>query len=179
MQNKGMMWAVIVLGVLIIAAVAYAVMNPMTHMESETATTTPESTTNGAAPATGVNAPSGSTGTASGGTAAGTSAPVTTIMYTDNGFAPNSITIKKGTKVTFVNQSQLKMWIGSDNHPDHTGYSGTDKSVHCPDTTGTAFDQCASVNTGGSYSFTFNKTGTWGYHNHAAREDEGTIIVVP
>ncbi|MBI5003923.1 hypothetical protein HZC00_02425 [Candidatus Kaiserbacteria bacterium] len=98
-----------------------------------------------------------------------------TVTYSSSGFSPASVTIKKGETVTFVDEGTGPMWVASAVHPDHTAYSGTTRSAHCPDTTGTAFDQCA---TGNSYSFTFDKVGTWHYHNHVAASDTGTIVVV-
>jgi hypothetical protein len=47
-------------------------------------------------------------------------------------------------------------------------------SQHCPDTTGTAFDQCSA---GTSYAFTFGKIGSWGYHNHLNHGATGTVVV--
>jgi len=73
-----------------------------------------------------------------------------------------------------VNQSTLDMWVGSDEHPTHTEYDGTKKDDHCPNPTNTVFDQCSS---GDSYTFTFTKAGTWGYHNHKVKEDTGTVVV--
>ena len=97
-----------------------------------------------------------------------------TIVYGPNGFSPSTITIAKGSTVTFTNQGNDEMWIASNPHPTHEGYSGTTKNHHCPDTAGVAFDQCS---TGTSYSFTFQKVGSWGYHNHGNAGDRGTIIV--
>lgn len=107
-------------------------------------------------------------------TTVGNTVPNVTVAYTDQGFSPNSVSISLGTIVTFVNQSSKGMWVASSKHPDHTVYSGTSLSQHCPDASNTAFDQC-STNT--SYSFTFNKVGTWKYHNHVNASDFGTIIV--
>lgn len=100
-----------------------------------------------------------------------------TIVYSDAGFSPQTLTIKKGTTVTFVNQSTHEMWIGSDEHPSHTGYDGTSRETHCaPGYTGAApLDQCGP---GSSFSFTFNEVGSWGYHNHREDDDHGTIVVV-
>lgn len=97
-----------------------------------------------------------------------------TVTYTKDGFSPKAISVKVGTKVTFINQSSNRMWVASDVHPSHEGYSGTTRSQHCPDTAGTAFDQCTA---GDSYTFTFGKVGTWAYHNHVVDEDEGVVVV--
>jgi plastocyanin len=87
----------------------------------------------------------------------------TTITYTANGFTPSSVIVAKGAKVTFVNNSNAGMWVASDPHPTHNGY---------PD-----FDAEKAISNGGSYSFTFDKEGSWGYHNHLNPTNKGTIIV--
>lgn len=68
------------------------------------------------------------------------------------------------------------MWVASAMHPAHTGYDDTSKDQHCADGYAGAapFDQCGS---GASYSFTFAKSGTWGYHDHRNASAHGTIIV--
>lgn len=103
--------------------------------------------------------------------------PVVTVTYTDQGFSPKSVTVPLGTTVTFVNQSSGGMWVASAKHPSHTVYAGTSLSEHCPDTTGTAFDECKADAAGVSYSFTFAKAGTWGYHNHVQAADFGSVTV--
>lgn len=96
------------------------------------------------------------------------------VTYTNGGFSPKTLTVKSGTKVTFLNNTTNRMWVASNPHPSHEGYSGTTRNQHCPDTMGISFDQCSI---GNSYTFTFAKVGTWAYHNHAADEDGGTIVV--
>lgn len=103
--------------------------------------------------------------------------PSVTVAYTDQGFSPNSVTVALGTTVTFVNQSTKDVWVASAKHPDHTVYGGTSLSQHCPDTANTAFDECGAGAPGSSYSFTFNKEGTWKYHNHITPTQFGAIVV--
>ena len=107
-------------------------------------------------------------------------APMTaTVTYTDSGFSPASVTVAKGGTVTFVNNSSNPLWVASDPHPIHNAYDGTTLQQHCA--AGYAglppFDECTSVNQGSSWSFTFNTTGNWGYHNHEAAENQGTVVV--
>lgn len=99
-----------------------------------------------------------------------------TIRYTAAGFVPSAVTVKKGTRVTFVNETAEEMWVASDEHPSHTQYAGTNKDEHCLDgqPSATAFDQCG---TSLSYVFAFEKTGVWSYHNHREDEDRGTVTV--
>jgi len=86
-----------------------------------------------------------------------------TVNYTDSGFLPQTATIKKGEAVKWINKTDNNMWIASNPHPTHTDYPG--------------FDQLSSVRRDESYIFTFEKSGSWGYHNHQNPSDRGIIIV--
>lgn len=98
-----------------------------------------------------------------------------TVTYTPDGFAPSLLTIQKGETVTFINQSGQTMWVASAMHPTHSVYGGTTLSEHCGGSNeDVSFDQCEA---GVSYSFTFQKSGTWKYHNHNRPDDTGTIVV--
>lgn len=99
------------------------------------------------------------------------------VIYTDSGYSPNTLRVKVGTVVTFKNQSSRAMWPASALHPTHAVYSGTSLTEHCPDTKGIAFDACTGIQPGNSWSFTFNKKGTWKYHDHLNPSFTGTIIV--
>src|SRR3989344_2377094 len=151
-MKKTITWVIVI--IVIIAAGYYLLKN-----KSDVAPATPNTPTD--------NSSAGTEGT-------GPAVSVLTIKYADSGFSPANLTVKKGDTVTFINQSRGAMWVSSGPHPSHTAYSGTDKSSHCPDTADVAFDQCE---TGGTFTFTFNKVGEWGYHNHVATEDKGVVIV--
>lgn len=88
----------------------------------------------------------------------------TTVTYTDAGFTPKIVTVKKRTTATFVNQSRAGMWVASDVHPTHQLLPG--------------LDQGKSVGRGGTYEYTFIKVGTWKYHNHVAPQDSGKVVVI-
>ncbi|MBI2623230.1 MAG: hypothetical protein HYW65_01475 [Candidatus Liptonbacteria bacterium] len=94
-----------------------------------------------------------------------------TVIYTDAGFSPATVTVKKGGTVTFKNNSSRAFWPASGPHPEHTGYpeKGT-----CG---GSAFDSCTAVAAGGEWSLTFNQIGTWRYHDHLNSVKRGTIVV--
>ncbi|WP_414836602.1 plastocyanin/azurin family copper-binding protein [Candidatus Nanohalococcus occultus] len=100
----------------------------------------------------------------------------TTVYFTDSGFQPSSITVEEGTTVTWINNASKTMWVGSNRHPTHRQYAGNSLAEHCEagDQNMAAFDQCT---TGDRFSFTFEKTGTWGYHNHQPFERGGTVTV--
>jgi plastocyanin len=85
------------------------------------------------------------------------------VTFSDSGFSPATVSVKQGTTVTFVNESNNPMWVASDPHPTHTLLPG--------------FDQKASVTSGGTYEYTFVKVGTWTYHNHMNPSMKGTVIV--
>lgn len=85
------------------------------------------------------------------------------VTYTDTGYMPATITVKKGTAVTFRNESSGGMWTASAAHPTHRVLPG--------------FDQLKSVANGGSYDYTFVKVGTWQYHNHVKPTDTAVVVV--
>lgn len=93
------------------------------------------------------------------------------ITYTDNGYAPAALTIKKGETVVFKNQSSRAMWAASAMHPTHRVYPTTGGCL------GSTFDACKGVQTGGSWSFKFDVSGSWKYHDHLTPGDRGEIIV--
>jgi plastocyanin len=105
------------------------------------------------------------------------SAPmIAAVSYNDeDGFFPTEVTIKKGGTVTWSNQGGDEMWVATAPHPAHTGYSGTSLQQHCPDTAGNAFDQCSD---GPTYTFKFDKAGTFPYHNHSNATKFGRVVVV-
>lgn len=109
---------------------------------------------------------SGNDGEGNGGTSP--SAPAAqhqtyTVSYTNSCFTPSSVSIKNGDTVTFVNNSNKNMWPASDPHPQHTLYP--------------EFDARKDIAPGGSYSFTFTRIGSWGYHDHNKPSCHGTVVV--
>jgi plastocyanin len=99
--------------------------------------------------------------------AADTTAPPTssalTVTFTDKGFSPTSLTVKKGQTVKFVNNSSSKMWVAANPFPSSSEYP--------------AFNEKAGVASGSSWSFTFDKTGVWFYHNHYNQTLGAKIVV--
>lgn len=93
----------------------------------------------------------------------GTAEGANAVSYTENGFEPNSITIKTGQTVTWTNKDSDDLWVASNPHPTHTDYPG--------------FDELKGMSTGQTYSFTFTKIGKWGYHNHLNPSQQGTVVV--
>ncbi|MGC9602908.1 MAG: hypothetical protein ABSF47_00310 [Minisyncoccia bacterium] len=99
------------------------------------------------------------------------------INFNDNGFSPNVLTVQKGATVIFKNSSSFDFWPASGVHPTHAVYSGTTLQEHCPDNAGVAFDACGGIPPGSSWSFKFEKIGSWDYHDHLHAQLTGKIIV--
>ena len=87
-----------------------------------------------------------------------------TITITESGYSPQNIEIEQGTTVVFENESGPDRWPASNNHPTHLIYP--------------EFDPKKKVPAGSSWSFTFDKVGDWGYHDHIQDDITGTIRVV-
>lgn len=98
-----------------------------------------------------------------------------TVTYDGSTFSPATVTIAKGSTITWTDTSGT-MWVASNPHPIHSGYDGTTRDQHCAaGYSGSApFDECSA---GSTFSFTFNKTGSWGYHDHLNHGATGTIVV--
>ncbi|MCL5438527.1 MAG: cupredoxin domain-containing protein [Patescibacteria group bacterium] len=86
----------------------------------------------------------------------------TTITVSQSGFGPNTITVKIGTVVTWINKSGSPVTVNSNNHPTHLLYSPLN---------------LGEFNDGSSVQLTFDKPGTYGYHNHLNPSQTGTVIV--
>ncbi len=84
------------------------------------------------------------------------------IILTANGYTPATLTVKAGTKVTWTNQSNSNATVSSDPHPSHTAYLPLN---------------LGGFQNGEMLSLTFDKPGTYGYHNHLNPSQLGTIIV--
>ena len=87
------------------------------------------------------------------------------VSITDAGsFAPQTVQVKKGGTVTWVNQSTHPVWPASGVHPTHTIYPG--------------FDALRRIQPGEKYSFKFDRVGVWEYHDHLNALMTGTVEVI-
>jgi plastocyanin len=85
------------------------------------------------------------------------------VQVTSSAFSPSTITVKKNQSVTWTNADTASHEVASDPYPSHAILPALASS---------------SLNQGDSYTFTFEKTGTYTYHdplNPAAIK--GTVIV--
>ena len=95
--------------------------------------------------------------TSSSNSSASNPVPTSNISISDFAFSPDSITIKKGTKVTWTNQ---------------------DTTAHTvQETDGLPGPKSATLNKGVSYSYTYKNTGTFHYDCSIHPYMTGTVIV--
>lgn len=88
------------------------------------------------------------------------------VKITDDGFVPKNINIKKGDKISFVNEtSGSYVWPASDPHPTHTNFS--------------SFDAQLPMKKGEAWSFVFETVGTFKYHDHLDPIKRGIVFVSP
>ncbi len=97
------------------------------------------------------------------------------VRITDQGFEPREVEVKKGTKVTWVNESSSLSWPASAVHPTHRVYPGSD--IEKCGTGAEIFDACRGLRKGESWSFVFNEVGEWRYHDHLNPSKTGKVIV--
>lgn len=88
---------------------------------------------------------------------------ISTIILAEDGFAPAEITIRRGDTVTFRTTLGKPFWPASDFHPTHGIYP--------------AFDPERPIPPEESWSFTFDKAGSWRYHDHLSPQYHGVIHV--
>jgi len=99
------------------------------------------------------------------------------IKITDNGFEPKEIEIVRGTRVTWINESNRPSWPASDIHPTHRLYPGSGIEKCGTPEEDKIFDSCKGLTPGESWSFIFQEIGEWPYHDHLNPSFVGKIIV--
>ncbi|MBA2279539.1 hypothetical protein H0V99_03835 [Candidatus Saccharibacteria bacterium] len=85
-----------------------------------------------------------------------------TIIYTDSGFEEDTYSVTAGKTITIKNDSSRSLDFASDEHPIHTGNSELNVGV---------------VRAGQTMTFSVEKTGEWGFHNHLLSSHEGILTV--
>lgn len=96
-----------------------------------------------------------------------------TITYSETGFQPTEVTIKRGEAVRWVNESERAMWPAAAVHPTHSLYP--EKSSD--DCLGSSFDACGDIPPGSGWEFTFHEGGDWRFHDHIAPSRTGVVHV--
>lgn len=85
------------------------------------------------------------------------------VVLKKDGFVPNMLRLKKGDTIQFKTELGEPFWPASNLHPTHGIFP--------------EFDPKKAVPPNESWSFQFNKTGQWGFHDHIAPQFTGKIIV--
>ena len=84
------------------------------------------------------------------------------VTLTENGFEPQTITVKVGEKIVWTNKSGSTATVHSNPHPIHTDYKPLNLGK---------FDE------GGTLEFTPTEAGTYHYHDHLHPNRTGTVVV--
>jgi plastocyanin len=93
------------------------------------------------------------------------------VSFTERGFEPSTITIKKGETVRFINNSSEDLWVSATGDSGAV-YPGTGKE--CGQS---SFDTCKTLKKGEFWEFTLADEGAWSYHNNFDLERMGVIVV--
>jgi plastocyanin len=99
------------------------------------------------------------------------------VSIANNGYSPQTVTIRAGDTVRWTNKGSNDNWPASDNHPTHLLYPGSNIDLCGTASASMIFDACRGLNTDETYSFTFNSRGSWGYHDHLKPRNTGTVVV--
>ncbi len=91
-----------------------------------------------------------------------TESTAATIVFTNDGFTPNKLTVKTGTVVTVKNESSNRVQFSSDDHPTHREDPEINMKTLAPGESGT---------------FTAKTVGTHGFHDHIDDSKTGTLVV--
>jgi len=84
------------------------------------------------------------------------------ISITDQGFSPQEVTITRGTRIIWKNNSSGLATVDSDPHPQHTSFPPLN---------------IGEIKTGDSVRLIFTQPGIYTYHNHLNPSQAGTIRV--
>lgn len=84
------------------------------------------------------------------------------VTLTSSGFAPQSLTVKAGTKVVWTNNSGVSATVNSAVHPTHLVYPPLNLE---------------SFGNGETLSLVFDRPGTYKYHNHLDASQTGVVVV--
>lgn len=85
-----------------------------------------------------------------------------TVTAKSSGFDPQTLSIKSGETIVWVNADTNNIYLASDPHPSHTDYPALNLGI---------------VKPGESVSLMFPTAGTYKYHDHLNPSHRGTIIV--
>ncbi|OGG56666.1 hypothetical protein A3D71_03450 [Candidatus Kaiserbacteria bacterium RIFCSPHIGHO2_02_FULL_55_20] len=98
------------------------------------------------------------------------------VSYTDRGFEPDTVTIKKGEAIRFTNNSsQNLLWVASVATGTAPGsIYPTGQQEPCGQS---AFDSCATLEPHEFWEFTFDVAGAWSYADNLHKDRTGIVRV--
>lgn len=85
------------------------------------------------------------------------------IVLTDDGFKPREVRVKKDAVIIFSTTRNGPFWPASNSHPVHELYP--------------EFDPDRPIEPNETWSFTADKPGTWGFHDHIRAYYRGILYV--
>jgi plastocyanin len=88
---------------------------------------------------------------------------VAEIHMRGNTYTPDTVTIKQGQAIRFINDDTRPYWPASNIHPTHELYS--------------EFDPGKAVPPGDTWTFRFDQVGSWRMHDHLYPFIKGMITV--
>lgn len=91
-------------------------------------------------------------------------AQVAYVSITDQGFVPSEITITRGTSVVWRNETTDPHQIASNPYPERNDLPSLNSS--------------SQLEPSAEYSYTFDKTGTFGYHDYLRPAMSAQVTVV-
>lgn len=90
--------------------------------------------------------------------------PSTHVVVSSAGFSPNSLQINAGQTVVWTNRDRAAHWIASDPYPQDNYLPSLNSS--------------SSLKAGSSYSYTFDRSGTYAYHDNLHPYQFHGVVVV-
>lgn len=96
-------------------------------------------------------------------TPAAKTADIAEVSIIANSFVPATLKVKAGTTVTWTNKEELEHWPASNPYPKNDDLAGLNAGK--------------KLAKGETYSYTFDKPGTYNYHDDLAPIVNGTVIV--
>ncbi len=88
---------------------------------------------------------------------------IQTVVIDGTGFSPAEISVHQGSTINFLNKDNTAHWPASDPHPTHEIYP--------------EFDPKRPIAPGDVWGFSFEKTGTFRYHDHLNPHIQGVVKV--
>jgi plastocyanin len=166
-NNKTMNWVWAVVAIIVIVGLIFISRksgNDVKTPAEETGATTTDSVADSPVTATNPETKTPATRTAPKTTTAAKKLLGNVVEYTDMGFEPSVLIIKRGESVEFVNMSDKTMVIRSHDENPANFYPGFSQ-------------EGAPLGKGGRFYFAFTIPGTWLYYNLNGNKEQGAIIV--